>query len=99
MVSCGNKMTFQEQIKQDVFDKIENGYCDADKIPKGTEIRNFKIGEITPIGDSGMIDVALEFDVTDTDGNEQHITEAMLYLESGNDKKKLAIFCDYDYRE
>ncbi len=97
--SCGKKMTFEDQIKKDVYEKIASGYCVGDKIAKDTEIKNFKIGEITPIGDTGMIDVALEFDIIGSDGTEQHMEKAMLYLENGSDeRKKLAIFCDYDYR-
>ncbi|TVZ10626.1 hypothetical protein JM80_3179 [Cellulophaga sp. RHA_52] len=99
IVSCDKKITFEQQISQDVYQKIASGYCEEDKIPKDAVIKNFKIGEITPIGDTGMIDVALEFDVTDADGNEEHITEAMLYLDKGKDKKMLAIFCEYDYRK
>ncbi len=98
--SCDKKMTFEDQIKQDVYEKISSGYCESDNIAKDAEIKNFQIGEITPIGDTGMIDVSLEFDVVDSDGTEQHMEKAMLYLENerGGDKI-LAIFCDYDYRE
>lgn len=45
-----------------------------------------------------MIDVSLEFDVVDSDGTDQHMKKAMLYLENG-DNKMLAVFCDYDYRD
>ncbi|WP_157821932.1 hypothetical protein [Tenacibaculum sp. Bg11-29] len=97
--SCGKKMTFEDQIKKDVYEKISNGYCKAKKIAKNAKIKNLTIGEITPIGDTGMIDVSLEFDVIDSEGVEQHIKEAMLYLEKENKSRKmLAIFCDYDYR-
>ena len=97
--SCGKKMTFEDQIKQDVYEKIASGYCETDKIGKDAEIKNLQIGEITPIGDTGMIDVSLEFDVTDIDGVEKHIIDSMLYLKKGNSKEVLAIFCDYDFRE
>ena len=96
--SCGKNLTFEEQIKQDITEKIASGFCVSDEIAKSAEIKNIIIGEITPIGDTGMIDVALEFDVVNTDGTEKHITDAMLYLENGSENKKLAIFCDYDYR-
>ena len=98
--SCGKKITFEEQIEKDVYEKISSGYCESDKIAKDAEIKNLQIGEITPIGDTGMIDVSLEFDVVGPDGTEQHIKKAMLYLEplSGG-RKTLAVFCDYDYRE
>jgi hypothetical protein len=98
--SCGSNMTFEEQIKQDVYEKISSGYCEADKIAKDAEIKNLQIGEITPIGDTGMIDVSLDFDVVDSDGTERHVKEAMLYLENSNGgRKMLAIFCEYDYRK
>lgn len=95
--ACGNKLTFKEQIAQDVYEKIAKGYCTKEEIPKEAEVTNLKVGEITPIGDTGMIDVALEYDVT-ANGETRHITDAMLYLETKNGGKMLAIFCDYDYR-
>jgi len=98
--ACGSKMTFEDQIKKDIYDKISSGYCEADNISKDAEIKNLKIGDITPIGDTGMIDVALEFDMVNSDGTEQHMEEAMLYLESKKGgRKMLAVFCDYDYRD
>lgn len=98
--SCGKKKTFEDQIKQDVYEKISSGYCEDDKIAKDAEIKNLQIGEITPIGNTGMIDVSLEFDVLDSEGTEQHMTKAMLYLENeSGGSKTLAVFCDYDYRE
>jgi len=97
--SCGKKMTFEEQIKQDVYEKISAGYCESDSIAKDSKIKNFQIGEITPIGETGMIDVSLEFDVVNSGGTEKHVKEAMLYLEKGNGEKMLAVFGDYDYRE
>jgi len=96
--SCGKKMTFEEQIQNDVYEKIAAGYCESDSIARNAEIKNFQIGEITPIGETGMIDVSLEFDVV-LDGTEKHVKDAMLYLENGNGKKILAIFGDYDYRK
>lgn len=97
--SCGKKMTFEEQIEKDVYEKISAGYCENDSIPKNSEIINFQLGEITPIGETGMIDVSLEFDVVNSDGIEKHMKKAMLYLENESGKKMLAVFCDYDYRE
>lgn len=97
--ACDKKMTFEEQIEQDVYEKIAKGYCASDSIAKDSEIKNLQIGEITPIGETGMIDVSLEFDVVSSDGTEKHMKDAMLYLENGSGKKMLAVFCDYDYRE
>ena len=97
--SCGKKMTFEEQIEQDVYEKISAGYCESDSIAKDSEIKNFQIGEITPIGETGMIDVSLEFDVVNSDGAEKHVEYAMLYLENESGNKMLAVFGDYDYRE
>lgn len=97
--SCGNKMTFKDQVKQDVYEKISSGYCENDSIAKEADIKNLQIGEITPIGETGMIDVSLEFDVIESDGNKRHMEKAMLYLENGNGKRILAVFCDYDFRE
>jgi len=98
--SCGKKMTFKEQIEKDFYDKVASGYCENDKISKGSEIKNLQINEITPIGDTGMIDISLEFDVIDSNKTEQHLKKGMLYLEDKESKKKmLAIFCDYDYRK
>lgn len=97
--SCGKKLTFEEQIEQDVYEKISAGYCESDSIAKNSEIKNLQIGEITPIGDTGMIDVSLEFDIANSDGTVNHMKKAMLYLENGRGKKMLAVFCDYDYRE
>ncbi len=97
--SCGKKMTFEEQIEKDVYEKISTGYCESDSIPKDAEIKNFQLGEITPIGETGMIDVSLEFDVVNSDGTEKHMKKAMLYLKNGNGEKMLAVFCDYDYRD
>lgn len=97
--SCGKKMTFKEQITQDVYQKISAGYCESDSIAKNSEIKNLQIGEITPIGDTGMIDVSLEFDVVNSGGTQKHVKDAMLYLKNGKGKKILAIFGDYDYRK
>ena len=97
--SCDKKMTFEEQIEQDVYEKISAGYCESDSIAKDSEIKNLQIGKITPIGDTGMIDVSLEFDVVNSDGTDKHVKDAMLYLENGSGKKMLAVFGDYDYRE
>lgn len=97
--SCGKKMTFEEQIEQEVYEKISAGYCISDSIPKDSEIKNFQLGEITPIGETGLIDVSLEFDVANSNGTEKHMKKAMLYLETGSNKKMLAVFCDYDYRD
>jgi len=96
--SCDSKLSFRDKIKQDVSEKIASGFCENDQIVKDAEIKNLKIGEITPIGNTGMIDVSLEFDVVDSDGTEQHLEKAMLYIENGA-SKTLAIFCDYDYRD
>ncbi|MBL3655321.1 hypothetical protein [Fulvivirga sediminis] len=96
--SCG-KMSFEERIEQDVYEKIAAGYCENDSIPKNSEIKNFQLGEITPIGETGMIDVSIEFDVANADGTEKHMKKAMLYLENGRGDKMLAIYCDYDYRD
>ena len=95
--SCGKKMTFEEKIENDVYEKIAAGYCESDSIARNAEIKNFQIGEITPIGETGMIDVSLEFDVV-SEGTEKHVKDTMLYLENGSGKKKLAVFGDYDYR-
>ena len=97
--SCGKKMTFEEQIKQDVYEKISAGYCESDSIAKDSEIKNLQIGDITPIGKTGMIDVSIEFDVVNSDGTDKHVKDAMLYLENRSGKKMLAVFGDYDYRE
>ncbi|MEO9510677.1 MAG: hypothetical protein ABJN84_07170 [Flavobacteriaceae bacterium] len=97
--SCGKKITFEEQIEKDVYEKISAGYCESDSIAKDSKIKNFQIGEITPIGETGMIDVSLEFDVVNSDGTEKHVKDAMLYLKGGSGKKMLAVFGDYDYRE
>lgn len=97
--SCGKKMTFKDQIEQDVYAKISAGFCEKDSIPRNSKIKNLQIGQITPIGDTGMIDVSLEFDVVNSDGTNKHVKDAMLYLENKNGKKTLAIFGDYDYRK
>ncbi|UII19640.1 hypothetical protein [Fulvivirga ligni] len=99
-ISCGSKLTFEEQITQDVYSKISEGYCEGKNIPKDAEIIDLKIGDITPIGDTGMIDVSLEFDIALAEGKKEHMKKSMLYLKEKNgDRKMLAIFCDYDYRE
>ena len=101
LFSCGgSQQSFQDQIEKDVYEKIASGYCESKQIAKDAQVKNLQVGEITPIGETGMIDVSLEFDIVNKDGSQEHMTQAMLYLEQGNGgRKMLAIFCDYDYRK
>ena len=93
------KITFEKQIEQDVNEKVSAGYCESDSISENSIIKNFQIIKITPIGKTGLIDVAIEFDVVNSTGTNKHVKDAMLYLVNRNGEKVLAIFGDYDYRK
>lgn len=90
---CGKKMTFEEQIANDVSTKMGTGICES--IPKGSTISNVKVGEIAPIGDTGLIDVSLAFDY-ENGGEKKHHESAVLYSKQGSRYDLEALGgCDY----
>jgi hypothetical protein len=78
--SCGKK-TFNEQIKEDVISKMGTGICDS--IPSNSIISDVIIGEIVPIGNTGLTDVSIEFDYT-VNNIKKHKKDALLYSKSGD---------------
>ncbi len=96
-VACGKKMTFEEQITNDVVSKMGTGICDS--IPAGSTIKNVKIGEITPIGETGLVDVSLEFDF-EKDQTTTHKKGAVLYSKQGSTYYLEALGgCEYDRKK
>lgn len=92
--SCGETKTFEQQITDDVVSKMGTGICDS--IPNGANITNVKIGEIVPIGETGLIDVSLEFDY-EINQKTTHKKEAVLYSKAGNSYRLEALGgCDYE---
>lgn len=85
--------SFDDQIINDVEHNMGTGICES--IPEGSLISNVKVGEITPIGDSGLIDVSVEFDYfVKTEKN--HHKGALLYSLIDNNRKLESIGgCDY----
>ncbi|MFK7908914.1 MAG: hypothetical protein AB8B69_27545 [Chitinophagales bacterium] len=85
--------SFDDQIINDVEHNMGTGICE--NIPEGSLISNVKVGEITPIGDSGLIDVSVEFDYfIKTEKN--HHKGALLYSLIDNNRKLESIGgCDY----
>jgi hypothetical protein len=85
-MSCGESMTFEEQITNDITTKITAGKCK--EFPAGTKVTNVKVGEIVDIGMEGMTDVSYEFDY-EVNGEVKHQESAMLYIKNGS-RYKLA---------
>jgi hypothetical protein len=91
--ACVKQMSFQEQIVHDIVSKMNTGICED--IPKGAMLKNVVVGEITPIGDTGLIDVAFEYDLELREGSEPK-KGALLYSKTGNVYVLEAIgSCDY----
>lgn len=73
--------TFKERIVDDISSKMNTGICED--IPKGALINEVVVGDITPIGDSGLIDVS--FSIQFDNGQETKKKEgALLYSKQGN---------------
>src|SRR5688572_18388296 len=93
ITACSQSVSFNDQIVNDISSLMGTGICDS--IPEGSTISNIVVGEIVPIGETGMIDVSMEFD-HEQDGVRKHQKGAMLYTKSGNVHKLEAIGgCDY----
>lgn len=80
-LACGAKRTFNEQINDDVLAKM--GHVPCDSVPLDATVSNVTVGEIVPIGDTGLIDVTIEFDYQ-VDNRKLHKKDALLYSKSGN---------------
>jgi len=80
VVCCGPKKTFHEQIKDDVASKFGTLPCDS--VPRKSTISNIVVGEIVPIGNTGLIDVTIEFDF-ESAGVKAHQKDALLYSKVG----------------
>ncbi len=95
MSSCGDGMTFNDQITNDIKTKMGTGICKD--IPSGSIISNIKIGEIVPIEGLGT-DVTIEFDY-EVNGETKHHSSALLYVNNGSSKKLGAIGgCEYEMK-
>ena len=94
LVSCGQKMSFEDQIMNDIKTKIPSGICK--EFPKGTVLSNIEIGEIVDIGLNGMTDVSYEFDY-EINGEKKHKESALLYIKTGNSYKLASMGSDCDY--
>lgn len=99
LCACGQKMTFEEQIINDIETKIPSGICD--KFPKGTVLSNIKVGEIVDIGLDGMTDVSYEFDYTIAGAETKHEKSALLYLKRGNSYvlASMGSDCDFEFKQ
>ncbi len=96
-VSCGQGISFEEQIINDIQTKIPSGICK--EFPKGTILKNIQVGDIVDIGLNGMTDVSYEFDY-EINGEEKHKKSALLYIKSGGSYKlaSMGSDCDYEYK-
>lgn len=94
LTSCGQKMSFEEQIINDLQTKIPSGICD--EFPKGTILTNIQVGEIVDIGIDGMTDVTYEFDY-EINGEKKHKKSALLYLKRGSSYVLASMGGDCDY--
>ena len=92
--SCVPKISFEEQIENDIENLIPSGICE--KFPTGTKISNIKVGKIVDIGLNGMTDVSYKFDY-EINGEIYHEESAMLYLKTGDDYKLASLGGDCDY--
>ncbi|HZV68607.1 MAG TPA: hypothetical protein VFG10_03655 [Saprospiraceae bacterium] len=97
IISCGQKMTFEDQIMNDIKTKIPSGICK--EFPKGTILSNIKIGEIVDIGLNGMTDVSYEFDY-EINNEKKHKVSALLYIKTGNTYAlgSMGPECDFEYK-
>lgn len=92
--SCGKKLSFEEQIVQDVSSKMGTGICEG--IPAGATISNVEVGEIVPIGETGLIDVTIDFDYSQG-GSTEHHHGAVLYSKQGSRYSLQALGgCDWE---
>lgn len=79
--ACGSRVSFEDQIKNDLSTKLPAGICDG--IAKGAVISNILVGEIVDIGLQGMTDVTYELDY-EVSGVTIHHKAALLYIKSGS---------------
>ena len=93
ILACESKMTFEEQIINDLMTKLPSGTCDG--YPKGTKITNIVVRDIVDIGLDGMTDVSYELDY-EINGEKKHKSSAMLYLKRGSSYKLAVMGCDSD---
>ena len=91
--SCGESMTFEEQIENDISTYISNGNCK--EFPKGTEVLNIKVGDIVDIGLDGMTDVSYSFDY-EVNGQIKHKESAMLYINNSGNYRLASMGSDCD---
>lgn len=96
LISCGPKISFEDQIKDDLSTKLPTGICDS--IPLGATISNIVVGEIVDIGLQGMTDVSYELDY-ESNGSKKHHTSALLYIRSGSTYKLASMGgCEYEMK-
>lgn len=88
LTACQNKVSFEEQIVNDLKTKVPTGICDS--IPQGAVISNIVVGEVVDIGVQGMTDVSYELDY-EVDGVKKHHKAALLYLKNGSNYKLAAM--------
>lgn len=93
-IACSGAGGFEGQIIKDVTSKMGTGICDS--IPAGSVIKNVQVGEIVPIGETGLIDVTIEFDFENS-GQTRHYEGALLYSKAGSRYFLEALGgCDYE---
>ncbi|RAV97748.1 hypothetical protein [Pseudochryseolinea flava] len=81
-ICCAQKKSFHDQIVDDVVTKFGTLPCDS--VPLQSKVTNVTVGEIVPIGDTGLIDVSIEFDI-ENNGSKKHLRDALLYSKAGDD--------------
>jgi hypothetical protein len=83
-IGCVEKKTFEDQVKEDLMKSVKAKKCEL--ISESAVLSNIVVGAVTPIGDTGLIDVETSFDYKD--GNASgHLNWALLYVAAnGGDK-------------
>ncbi len=92
IVGCIGNPNFNEQIIHDVKSKLSEGYC-LD-MHEGSEVKNIIISEMVPIGESGLVDVNLEFDVQSDGTTEHHKKEFLYSIRSGQFRLEAITGCE-----
>ena len=94
LVSGCGKQTLEEQITEDIQKYVTSEDCE--EIVLGTVIQSVEVGKITPIGETGLVDISVELE-TLIDSAKSHETKALLYSKKGDKYTLEAIGgCEYE---
>lgn len=78
--SCGEKLTFEEQIKKDISNIKSIKECNS--VPEGAVITNVTFGNLNPTPGTSMYVVFVEYDYTITEKT-THIKNSYIYFKRG----------------